>query len=86
MITPDAINGMFEAFAGLMILMHCWRLHVDKKVRGASTVATAFFTAWGFWNLYYYPSLDQFWSLVGGVVVVAANALWLALMLHYRDR
>lgn len=83
-MTPDIINGCFEAFAGIMILLHCRRLFIDKKVRGASTVATFFFTSWGFWNLFYYPNLGQTWSFVGGLVVVTANALWLGLMLYYR--
>jgi len=82
----DLINGLFEAFAGAMILLHCRRLYIDKKVRGASTVATTFFTLWGFWNLFYYPHLGQSWSFYGGVIVVAANAIWLGLMLRYRGR
>jgi len=86
MITPDMINGAFEAFAGAMIGLHCRRVWIDKKVRGASIVATLFFTAWGFWNLFYYPNLGQTFSFYGGLVVVAANAVWLALMWYYRDR
>jgi hypothetical protein len=80
------INGAFEAFAGAMIGLHCRRVWIDKKVRGASIVATLFFTAWGFWNLFYYPNLGQTFSFYGGLVVVAANAVWLTLMWYYRDR
>ena len=83
-LSADLINGMFETFAGAMILLHCRRLWIDKKVRGASMVATTFFTSWGFWNLYYYPSLTQWWSFYGGIVVVSANGLWLSLMWKYR--
>ena len=85
-MTPDFINGMFEAFAGAMIGLSCRRLLIDKKVRGVSVVATTFFTAWGFWNLFYYPNLEQMWSFFGGLVVVSANAFWLGLMLKYRNR
>lgn len=84
-MSPDFVNGCFEAFAGAMICMHSRRLWIDKKVRGASMVATCFFTAWGFWNLFYYPHLAQTWSFAGGLVVVAANALWLSLMWRYRN-
>lgn len=79
----DAINGMFELLAGFFILMHCRRLYIDKQVRGASIVATTFFTMWGFWNLYYYPSLEQWLSFYGGIAVVAANTLWVSMMAYY---
>lgn len=80
----DIINGCFEGFAGSFVCINCFRVYKDKKVRGASKIAVAFFTAWGFWNLYYYPSLEQWWSFVGGLGIVVANAVWLALMWKYR--
>lgn len=85
-MSPDLVNGLFEAFAGAMIGLHARRLWIDKEVKGASSVATAFFTAWGFWNLFYYPSLGQTWSFYGGLVVVSANAVWLALMWKFRRK
>lgn len=83
MSAPDLINGAFEALGGFAILGHCWRLYKDKQVRGASWFATVFFTAWGVWNLYYYPHLDQWLSFTGGLFIVAANTLWVGLMLYY---
>ena len=80
---PDIVNGTFEALAGLMVLNHCRVLYRDKLVRGVSAVSTAFFFAWGLWNLFYYPHLSQWWSFVGGLVIVAANCLWLGLMVYY---
>jgi hypothetical protein len=85
-MTSDLINGLFELCAGLFILNHCRVLYADKTVRGASRLSTAFFFAWGLWNIYYYPHLEQMWSFVGGLAVVAANCLWLGLMLHYGRR
>jgi hypothetical protein len=82
----DIINGAFETLGGAAILGHCWRLWKDKMVRGASWVATGFFTSWGYWNLYYYPSLDQWASFAGGVVIVLANTLWISMMLYYIRR
>lgn len=84
MMWPDFINGTFEALAGLMILNHCRVLYRDKLVRGVSAVSTAFFFAWGVWNLFYYPHLGQWWSFAGGLVIVAANCLWLGMMIYYK--
>lgn len=83
---PDLINGLFEASAGFFVLAHCRRVIKDKLVKGVSIIATIFFTSWGFWNLYYYPYLDQWLSFIGGLFIVSANTLWVILMLYYKRR
>ncbi len=80
----DLANGTFEILAGVAVLNHCRVLYKDKLVRGASALSTAFFFAWGVWNLYYYPHLDQWFSFVGGLLIVTANCLWLGLMVYYK--
>lgn len=83
-MTPDLINGAFEALAGFAVLNHCFALYRDKQVKGLSIASVAFFTLWGFWNLYYYPHLGQFWSFAGGVFITQVNVLYLGLLWHYR--
>lgn len=68
---------------GLAIFHHCWTLYRDKQVKGVSVFATVFFTTWGYWNLYYYPHLNQWVSFAGGVMIVTANTLWIAMMAYY---
>lgn len=80
----DLINGLFECAAGVAVLNHCRVLYRDKIASGVSIASVAFFTAWGLWNIYYYPSLDQVLSFAGGLFVVAANATWGAMLLYYR--
>ena len=80
---PDFINGLFECVAGFMILLHVLQLHKDKQVRGLHVVPVVFFTAWGFWNLYYYPHLDQWWSFAGGVFIVITNVIWCLQIRYY---
>ena len=77
------INGSFELFGGLFILNHCRTVIKDKAVKGVSIISTVFFMLWGIWNVYYYPSLDQWWSFCGGLVICAANFLWIGLMIYY---
>jgi len=64
-------------------MLHCLKLHKDKKVRGVSFIATGYFAAWGFWNIYYYPFLNQWASLIGGLLIVAMNILWIGMMAYY---
>lgn len=80
----DYINGAFELLGGLFVLNHCRAVVRDKAVAGVSIISTIFFTSWGVWNLYYYPSLNQWASFVGGLFIVAANMVWIGLMLKYR--
>jgi len=83
---PDLINGSFELLAGLFVLNHCRAVIRDKAVKGVSIISVGFFTSWGFWNLFYYPHLDQWLSFFGGLFIVAANSIWVLLLLKYRDK
>jgi hypothetical protein len=40
MITPDHINGLYEALGGLLVLNHCRATLRDKDVAGVSIVST----------------------------------------------
>jgi hypothetical protein len=81
---PDLINGLFELFGAVSIWMNVWTILHHKQTRGVSKFSTAFFTTWGFWNLYYYPFLGQWMSFAGGMAIVSGNAVWLSLMWKYR--
>ncbi|MDT3735535.1 MAG: hypothetical protein ROZ00_04870 [Denitratisoma sp.] len=80
---PDIVNGSFEAAAGIAVINHCFALWRDKEVRGLSVASVAFFAAWGVWNLFYYPHLDQFYSFAGGVFITFANAIYVAMLVHF---
>jgi hypothetical protein len=80
---PDLINGLFESGSGLFQTANCFRLYRDKMVLGIAPTSMAFFTAWGFWNLYYYPNLDQWFSFAGGIVIVSANLTWVSMAFYY---
>lgn len=84
LVDKDAINGSFELAAGLFVLNHCRVLKAHKSLRGVSMISMGFFTLWGVWNMYYYPALGQPLSFYGGVFVVAANAFYFGMALHYR--
>lgn len=86
MTWQDSVNGLFEFLAGFAILNHCYTLHRDKQIRGVSVLSTLFFTSWGYWNLYYYPHLNQWASFAGGLSIVTANTLWIGMMWYYMQR
>lgn len=80
---PDMINGFYELVGGLVIFYNCLILYRHKEVRGISVWVTIFFTTWGWWNLYYYPYLNQWLSFYGGILIVVANTLWLSMAFYY---
>ena len=82
-MTPDIINGLFEFFGSIVLWRNVVQLHRDKGYAGVHLLATGFFAAWGYWNLYYYPSLNQWWSFYGGLSIVTANTIWLCQMFYY---
>jgi hypothetical protein len=84
-VINDVINGLFEVVGGVLCWLNVKKLLRDKQVKGVYWPVTAFFAAWGLWNMYYYPSLGQWMSFAGGVVLVSGNLVWVVLALRYRE-
>ena len=80
---PDIVNGTFESSGSFFILLSIIKLWKDKRVRGVSWVHAGFFSAWGYWNLFYYPHLGQWFSFVGGILIVLTNTFWLGQLIYY---
>jgi hypothetical protein len=83
MSIADLINGTFELGGGILCWLNVQRLRKDLQIQGVDWRVNAFFSAWGFWNLFYYPSLHQWASFAGGVLLVLANTTWVVLALWY---
>ena len=82
-MAPDLINGLFEFGGSIFTWANCWRVKKDGGYAGVFLPGIVFFTSWGAWNLYYYPSLGQWWSFHGGLSIMLANIVWILLMLKY---
>lgn len=82
-LTPDCINGAFELLGSLFTWMNVRRVVRDRGYAGIYLPVTVFFFSWGFWNLFYYSHLDQWWSLAGGSSLVLANLSWVSVMLWF---
>ena len=82
----DAVNGTYELSGGIFLIQNCVRLYKDKEVKGISILSAAFFTSWGYWNLYYYPSLNQWVSFFGGLLIVISNTWWVIMAMYYAKK
>lgn len=72
----DVVNGLFECGGAFFTWMNAYRLYKDKEIKGVYWPIWAFMSTWGIWNLYYYPSLNQWVSTVGGIVLLMGNLAW----------
>lgn len=79
----DIINGLFEFFGSFFTWKNAYKLFKDKKIKGVYIPTWIFFTIWGLWNLIYYPSLNQWYSLIGGILIVSGNLTWSILAIYY---
>jgi hypothetical protein len=82
----DLINALFECSGGAFVALNAWDIYRKKRVAGQTLTAIGFFTAWGAWNMIYYPAIGQWWSTAGAWGVMLANATLVGLVLKYRDR
>ena len=80
----DKINGGFELAGGFFLMLSIFQVWHDKSVAGVNPIHVGFFAVWGYWNLYYYKSIKQPWSLVASYFITAMNTLWLGLLIYYR--
>lgn len=80
----DIVNGAFEGLGAVFTWRNAAALYRDREIRGVYWPATFFFTAWGLWNLFYYPALGQWVSFAGGVALVLGNVAWCVLALRAR--
>lgn len=81
----DLVNGLFEFGGAITSFINVRSIRRDKKVLGIHWSTYLFFTSWGIWNLIYYPSLNQYFSFTGGVLIVVGNAIWLSHALYYMN-
>jgi len=85
-MTPDTINALFEILGFVFVGINVRKIWHDKLVRGAHWVPMAFFTSWGYWNMYYYPSLEQWWSFWGAFATAFTNTAYLTLLIYYTQK
>jgi hypothetical protein len=82
-MTGDVVNAAFEMVGSAFTWMNVLRVRRDRGYAGIYLPAILFFFSWGFWNLFYYPSLGQWWSFGAGLSLVCANLAWVVAMVYY---
>ncbi|KZX57708.1 hypothetical protein A3709_18975 [Halioglobus sp. HI00S01] len=77
-------NAGFELFGAFAGLNNCRAVYRARMWAGVSPMSSVFFWLWGVWNLYFYGSLDQTFSMLASVALVGTNSIYLYLLWRYR--
>jgi len=80
----DQINAAFEFGGAIAVIPSILAAMRDKRIMGLSIWSTVFFASWGWWNLIYYPHLDQIWSAWAALLLAATNSVYLYLIWKYK--
>ena len=80
---PDLINGIYEFGGALYTIVNIRAVLKDKQIKGVRPSPIIWFTTWGFYNMYYYPHLDQWASFTGGCCIVVTNMIYVSLMIYF---
>jgi hypothetical protein len=83
MISNDMVNGAFELIGAAFLLLNTRQVLRHKMIKGVHWGPLAFFSSWGIWNLWFYPSLGQWLSFTGGAMLVVANLVYLGFVIKY---
>jgi hypothetical protein len=82
-MSADLTNAIFEIGGGFLMWLNVKVLYESKEVKGVDWRVSAFFFFWGVWNIYYYPSLDQWLSFYAGIWLSIANLVWVSMAVYY---
>lgn len=81
----DSITSFFQVGAILFLLMNIRKLLKDGESKGVSIWMIVYFTAWGYWGIYMFWTLGQFWSMIANTGVALAHTLWLYFAIKLRQ-
>lgn len=85
-MTFDLINATFELVGAILGWINVRQILRDREVKGVYWPVTAFFAAWGYWNLAYYPALGQWYSAGAGLLLAASNTAWVVIALRLQRK
>lgn len=80
----DLLNSLFVLLALATSIADLRQILSDKEVKGLHIATAALFTCWPLWDLVYYSSLRQWFSLCACAMLVVSRAIWLCLLFFYR--
>jgi hypothetical protein len=82
----DFVNSLFESIGAYGAWRNAYQLYKDKEIKGVYYPLYIFYFSWGVWNCIFYPSLGQWFSTVGGVILTLGNLAWVIMAIKLKLR
>lgn len=83
-LNPDLINSLFPLVGTIFVGLNIQRLLRDKQVKGIHWFSPLFFYSGQAWGLYFMYTLNQYFSLFGGAVLLVSSLIWYSLMVYFK--
>jgi len=84
MVMFDLVNASFELAGAFINLLNVMEIRKHKQVKGVHIAPFIFFSVWGFWNILYYGSLEQTFSMLAAVFLAVVNSTWVYYAVKYK--
>ena len=82
-MSPDQVNALFTAGAGLIMLPTIMRAFRLKEVKGIHPLTPTFYLFWAMWSAWYFLGLGQYYSVASCAIVLLIDITWLTMVLVY---
>ena len=86
MLSSDQINACLELAGAIFLVPTLIEAYNKKRIVGVHYITPIFFSLWGLWNIFYYPSLNQYWSASAACIMLSVNIIWLVMVFRYKEK
>ena len=82
-LTPDHTQAAWELGSAMFGILNIKAVRKSRSIAGVHWLPTAFFAAWGIYNLWFYAALGLPVSWWAGMAITAVNLTWLGHLCYY---
>lgn len=85
-MNPDITQAAFELGSACFSVLNIRAIRASKSIAGVHWLPTAFFGAWGVYNLWFYDAIHLPLAWWAGLAITCTNMVWLAHVGWYATR
>jgi hypothetical protein len=82
-VDPDVTQAFWELGSAVFSVLNIIAIRRSKSVAGVHWAPTAFFSAWGVYNLWFYTALHLPLAYWAGLAITCTNFCWLGHLAWY---
>lgn len=82
-VSPDITQACWELGSAGFGLLNIKAVRQSQSIAGVHWLPTAFFAAWGIYNLWFYAALGLPISWYAGIAITVVNLTWLGHLCYY---